>query len=509
LPDDRIVFVGDSITGRGGNGGENGWVAMIGRGLKEATPSSNYTLVPLGGSGQQVGSWLHTSKSPAPAVDAKPSYLDVKGVDMNIEFNRHTDVLVIMLGMNDALAPYLSDKPEEFKKWGDKYRDLIQTLRTRLTPRVIALATPTLCTEDINSPKNLVMDKMAEEMKSVAADEKCILLPTREAYKEVLYEGRKIRPDFHLNGDQVHPGLYGHVAIAMGMLRGLGAPDAAKSLFDHWFADLRKKEGAQPLSYELSLVPSLPPQAKLQFRLHVFNPGGQAKLDLPPGWNIHQLKTIPNETLFVLEAAPDRLVTHIMLHAGGKTRDIAIPAPWLVATANPGSWQGWNQGKFEAESAKIPFDDLVRTGTGLLSALAKAELKPGVPFKWGYFVSGVNYGGAGAPGAVDFAEHTFFGGAEYGYGLRWIQSERARQVIIKVSGCSFASSSHLQLWLNGESVFTGGPGRPAEATVPLKAGWNLLSFKSNYRQWQWQFLVDIDPVTGDNLDNLRFSVVPH
>src|SRR5947209_18591156 len=54
---DRIIFIGDSITGQGAKGGKGGWIAMIGEGLRLVHPDLKVTLIGLGGSGSTVGAW--------------------------------------------------------------------------------------------------------------------------------------------------------------------------------------------------------------------------------------------------------------------------------------------------------------------------------------------------------------------------------------------------------------------------------------------------------------------
>ena len=502
---DRIVFIGDSITGQGGNGGERGWVGLIGGAMKEAAPANHQTLVPLGGSGQTVGGWTNVERKSRTA----PAFLDVKAFDVQAELNQHADVVVIMLGMNDVLSPSMKDAPDARQKWIASYRSLIAALRERTTPRLVALATPTPCTEDPSSPKNEVMDKMVEEIKKLAAEEKCVVLPTRATAWEVLAETRRVKPDTHIAGDQVHPNNFGHLAIAAGMLKGLGEDAAAKILRDRVTADLRKAGAGSPLSYEVDLVPQRQPGAGLQFRIRSYHSTGKVKLELPEGWSVKDAKEESRETVFVVDAVPDRLVNRLVLRGGGEPREILIPAPWLVGTGNIG-WTGWKSGVFDREAGRLPTDEIARTGTAIADAMAKMELKPGVPVVWKQYVGGVNYGGAGAPGVLDFAAVTYFSGGEVGYGLRWIQSDRERSVVIKISKTGFAGTSHLETWLNGDTVYAGDTAKAKgkEFPVKLKAGWNLLSFKSNFQQWQWQFAIDLQAVAGDTLDGLRYSSIP-
>lgn len=505
-PEDRIVFIGDSITGQGGNGKHNGWVGMIGIALKETDPAHRQTLVALGGSGQTVGGWVNVERKSRTAS----TFLDVKAFDVQAELNQHADVVVIMLGMNDVLAPRQKDDEESYRKWIEEYRTLISALRERTTPRLIALATPTPCTEDPASPKNAVMDTMIVQLAKLAAEEKCTLLPTRDTTWEVHAMGRRLKPDFHFTSDQVHPGGAGHLAIAAGMLRGLGEPKAADLLLKRAEADVRKSLGASALSYEVSLPIYTKPGDALQFEIRAYHGGGRAELTTPEGWAIRETRVGRDETIFVV-AAPNEypLISRLTLKSGSDTRGIAIPAPWLVGTGNLG-WKGWVSGVFNPEIGRLSSDESVRTGKNFTHAMNVIELTPTKLVGWKPYVGGVNYGGGGAPGAVDFAAVTYFMGGEVGYGLRWIHSDRERPVKIKAGRTGFAGVSHLELWLNGSSVYMGDPlkAKGREFPVRLNAGWNLLSFKSNFQQWQWQFSIDMEAVEGDTLEALRYSIVP-
>ena len=498
-PADRVIFIGDSITARGGlQDGTWGWVALINRALKEKDAANKQTLVTLGGSGQTVESWLNIETNSRTA----PTFLDLKAFDVQAELGRPADVVVIMLGMNEVGAPRIQDVPESYAKWIGNYRTLIKSVRERTSPRVVILATPTPCTENPESPKNQVLDKMVAELKKMAKEDGCLVAPTRDTAWAILHQGRRERPDFHITDDQIHPNPIGCMAIAAGMLRGLGEEDAAKNVLEKLSAETREKS-PQGLSYEVSLTPDQKPSPTLQFRIRAYHSKDKAELDLPEGWKIASTKSSPGETEFTVTGAPDHLINRIGLRAGQQSFTIQIPAPWLVGTGNVG-WQGWHGGTFDPQLAKLPTDDVIRTGTGIAEAMAHMELKAGVPVTWKIFVEGINSTGAGDPGALDFSAVTYYLGGEVGYGLRWISSDRDRPVTVKASRIGKPA---LAVWLNGESVFSN-ESATSEIKSTLKKGWNLLSFKSNYQAWGWQFAINLKPAEGDNLDDLRYSATP-
>jgi lysophospholipase L1-like esterase len=245
---DRIVFIGDSITGQGAKGGKGGWIAMIGEGLNLARPDAKPTLIGLGGSGSTVGAWLgHEKRS-----RNEPVALDVKEIDVGKTLDAGAEIVVVMLGMNDALSPSLKNEPADFDAWIIRYSELVGAIRARSHPRVIAVATVTPCTEDPASPKNLALAELNQRLVKLAQEKRFLLLPTNEASYEVQSMGRAHQPHFHITSDFVHPNAAGHMAIAVGMLRGLGEETLAAKLIEQHSALYRPAADKLPtLSYTL------------------------------------------------------------------------------------------------------------------------------------------------------------------------------------------------------------------------------------------------------------------
>lgn len=220
---ERIVFIGDSITGQGGGWLGAGHVFKMREALSAVHPDAKPDLVPLGGSGMGIGAWLGLAKN-----EAKQKHdLDVKGVEVAAALSQPADVMVVMLGMNDVLAPYVNETDASLDQWIANYRELISVLSARLKPKVIGLATITPQTEDPETPKNRVMARMNERISKLAVELKARLLPTNALYWDVLAQGRKTQADFTLAGDRIHPGATGHIVMAMAMLKGLGEDKAA------------------------------------------------------------------------------------------------------------------------------------------------------------------------------------------------------------------------------------------------------------------------------------------
>jgi len=146
----RIVFIGDSITGQGGGWLGAGYVFKVRDALTATYPNSKPDLVPLGGSGMGVGAWLSLAKN----EDKQKHDLDVKGVEVAAALAKPADVMIVMLGMNDVLAPYVNETDERLDQWLADYRELIRALSAKLKPKVIGIATITPQTEDPQTPKN-------------------------------------------------------------------------------------------------------------------------------------------------------------------------------------------------------------------------------------------------------------------------------------------------------------------------------------------------------------------
>lgn len=219
----RIVFVGDSITGQGGGWLNTGYVFKIRDALAAAHPTSAPDLVPLGGSGMGINSWLSLTKD----ATKQTRDLDVKGVQVAEALSKPADALIIMLGMNDVLAPYVNDTDASLDQWLTHYRELVTFLREKLKPKTLCIATITPQTEDPGSPKNRVMARMNQRLEKLAADLHATLAPTNQMYWQTLQEGRKTQPDFTLAGDRIHPNAAGHLTIAAAMLTALGEADAS------------------------------------------------------------------------------------------------------------------------------------------------------------------------------------------------------------------------------------------------------------------------------------------
>ena len=493
---------------------------MIGEGLRAAHPDAAQTLVALGGSGQTVGSWSNIEKSSL----TKPQTLDVKRYDVQTELSLPADGIVVMLGMNDVLSPSLRDTQADIDKWAVTYETLVKTLQARTHARYVGVAQVTPCTENKLSPKNLVLAKLNAQIARIAKADGFSLLPTNDTAWSVLAEGRTWNANFHVAGDTVHPTGAGHIAIAIGMLTGFGETAGAQALRDKRLAtEFANSAGTLPaLTLQIESKPAVSnPNRTRDVTVRFFwHPAAgtadapTAHLTSPDGFT--PAKDVRGATgEFHVTGMCDWLTTPFSVTATAgtitKTATAVIPAAW-IAGATPPNQPGWtvrNPWTFDPAAGALPFDDRIATG----AAFSDSTLTVGnEPLTWTRYTPCIDYVGGADPNSVDFAAVSFFGNFSDGYAARWIYSPKERPVQLSFATSGWGGTDHLQVWVNGTSVYAGHFGRvpKAEAVAPatLKSGWNSLTFKSAHLQWLWQVSVAVNGVAGDDLADLRYATVP-
>jgi hypothetical protein len=109
---------------------------------------------------------------------------------------------------------------------------------------------------------------------------------------------------------------------------------------------------------------------------------------------------------------------------------------------------------------------------------------------------------------VDFAGIAFFQNFEGGYGARWIHSDTVRRLRLDLKTSGVGSAIHLTAWLNGQRLYSEfihkEPKRQASREVDLRAGWNVLVFKSCHRTWQWQQAINLTELDGSLPQGLEY-----
>jgi len=363
----RVIFVGDSITGQSRNV-KTGYAHQFEAAVRATYPNATPQIISLGGSGHSVGSWAGVEKNSR----EKSVVLDIKTNDVHKVLAQPADVLVIMLGMNDVLAPYVDDTPESIDKWTARYQKLIDALKVRVSPGVLALAGITPCTEDPQSPKNQLISKLNDQIALLAKNNNARLLPTSQTVWDIQMQGRRLRPDYHVTADFVHPTTAGHIGIAMGMLDGLGETAAVdwlrKNRLDEYNKHMASRHTA-PFSWEIKQLQANDISDKLSYAItyHWLDTQTQPSVTVntPQGWQVSPNQLTTATGTFTLTGNANQWQNKLTLNANvnGQTQstDLYIPAPWLVGYSFV--QRLWKQPGyvFMADKAHTPIDDVIET----------------------------------------------------------------------------------------------------------------------------------------------------
>ena len=568
-PGDHILFIGDSITGLGDReittqSRDTEFVPLIRQALAATHKDSKFELVTLGASGSTVGAWLNFF---ARAADPKQKEFttDVPQFGVKATLARNWDVVIIMLGMNDVLQPAVNDDKESLANWDASYARLVQTVRDRVHPRVVALAQCTMASEDPNAAMNKFVDKLNEHVAATAKKADCVFLETDIKYKLFLTAGRMGRSDFHVTYDFIHPTAEGQAAIAEGMLQGLGDNDSLMTLTKNSLGSLLKPEKETSYTYQFcSAVPGatfggpwglytvrgeeIPndisikicqrrgstlkhlsakeiecPSLKLiepegwkgevTFSRCVFFPGGIAK-DSLNGIACFDLVQKPDS----IAGLKTTLAFNSTWNGQKKRLEVPLPAPWLI-TAGPVYF--WADHKFDEKAARTAIDDAIEAGKDLTGPIdvvmhssSDGNPQPNTTGKltWHRFFPSVDYTGGDAPGNVDFWSISYPHVFETGYAARWVWSEKDRPVRLVASSKGFTRGTYMQVWVNGKKEYGGEVSEEKdmkkEFAGSLKKGWNCVAFRCCHRSYFFQSDLEMLGVEKDNLEDLRFSVVP-
>jgi len=520
-PNDRIIFVGDSITAISASS-HQGFYHQLTNELHTVYPSYNNEVIALGFHGHTVFDWKDNLevKSRTQSVPAHSG-----GFDVQTAFAKHGDIVFIMLGMNDILRPQVLDDEAVLLTWKEKYRELVGAIRERVTPREIVLCEITPLTEDPLAPKNRVRERMNQLARELANEEKCLSAATGASVFNEVVRCRKARQDYHLIPDTVHPQPpMGHSAMIKAMMAAL-RDDKLIAAFDAKIsAEIAKLAPAKP-----GVTTWFKPQpgcaadrAEQTYRLACFwNDGTDAKaarvptfsLEVPHGWTVVEGPVTKTEATFTVHGVSELLQTPVTITAKADDetvrQTVQIPAPWRVVCGpdNGGAWTG--QRTYQPTNS-IPFmeADLV-AGKHFLEPFNDGKKTYG----WQVNTPCVDYTDGSNPNAVVPYSLTFGSPSDVLYAVRWVYSAKARPVEIELTHRTFSATLGFVVWINGERVLTAdlnrGGKNKATGQAALKQGWNCLLVRNDHLQWQRQFACALRPVTAnDTLDDLRYSVMP-
>ena len=519
-PNDRIIFVGDSITAQG-VGGSQGYYHQFTNVLHTVYPSYSNEVIGLGFSGNTLFDWKDNLevKSRTQSVPANTG-----GFDVQTAFAKHGDIVFILLGMNDILRPTMRDDEVVLQTWKAKLRELVLAIRERVTPREIVLCEITPLTEDPLSPKNRVRDRLGTLASELAKEEKCRTAATAASVFDAVARCRNVRQDYHVIPDTVHPQQpLGHTAILRGMVSALQDDKLGAALNAKIDADIAKLMPAKPtVTTWFKPQPGCPAErAEQVYRLTCFwNDGTEAKaprvptfsLEVPEGWSVAESPVTKTEATFTVRGTPERLQNPVTVVAkvGEETvrQTVQIPAPWrVVCGPDNGGVLGRNPAYQPTNSIPFMEADLV-AGKHYLEPFTDGKKTYG----WQVNTPCVDYTAGDDPNSVVPYSLCFGSPDDVLYAVRWVYSAKARPLQLQLSHRTFSATLGFVVWINGERVMTADLNRSgknkAVGQAALKQGWNCLLVRNDHLQWQRQFACALLPLDGDNLDDLRYSLLP-
>jgi len=519
-PNDRIIFVGDSITAQG-VGGTQGYYHQVTNALHAVYPSYRNEVIGLGFSGNTVFSWTDSLEVKS---RTEPVPANTGGFDIHTAFARPADLVLILLGMNDILRPTVTDDEAALLVWKEKYRELIRAIRKRVTPREVVLCEITPLTEDPRSPKNRVRDRLTQLTRELAREETCRTAATGAALFDVAARCRKARQDYHVIPDTVHPQQpLGHAAIARGMVEALQDDKLVEAFDARIDAELAKLLPAKPaLTYWLKPQPGCAAVSAGQtYRLECFwRDGKEAQpprvptfsLEVPEGWSVAEAPVTRAEAVFTVRGTPERLQTPltIVAKAGAEVirQAVQIPAPWRVVCGpdNGGAWAG-PRGYVPTNSVPFMEADLV-AGKHFLEPFTDGKKTYG----WQVNTPSVDYTAGDDPNSVVPYSLCFGSENDVLYAVRWVYSAKDRPVQLQLTHRTFSATHGFVVWINGERVLIADLNRSGKnktvGQAALKKGWNCLLVRNDHLHWQRQFACALLPAEGDTLDDLRYSIMP-
>jgi hypothetical protein len=408
--------------------------------------------------------------------------------------------------------------------WKAKLRELVLAIRERVTPREIVLCEITPLTEDPLSPKNRVRARLGQLAGELAKEERCRTAATAASVFDVAARCRNVRQDYHVIPDTVHPQQpLGHTAIIKAMAAALQDDKLAAAFEARIAAKVAELAPAKPcVTTWFKPQPGCPAdRAEQTYRIACFwNDGTEAKaprvptfsLELPEGWSAAESPVTKTEATFTIRGVPERLQTPVTIVAkvGEESyrQTVQVPAPWRVV-CGPDNGGAWGRSPVYQPTNSIPFmePELV-AGTHFLEPFTDGKKTYG----WQVNTPCVDYTAGDDPNAVVPYSLCFGSPNDVLYAVRWVYSAKARPVQLQLTHRTFSATLGFEIWMNGTLAMTADLNRGGKnkevGQASLKQGWNCLLVRNDHLQWQRQFACALLPTEGDNLDDLRYSLVP-
>lgn len=498
---DHLVFCGDSITCHSWTRA-NGCHHFVTNAIERAGRVKGVTVTGLGFCGNTVGSWLGREKAtrgPNAATELSNRHGDLfLPQDVKKTLDGKVDVVAILLGMNDILMPAVGDKDEAREAWARDYARLASNLWARTKARELVLGTFTPLTADPDGPKNRARADMNRRIRQIAKEMSAIVWEAGPAAETTIAETRRCDPSFREAPDFVHPGDFGHLAMAAAFCRAVGEDEAAADLDGRRRELMEKRFPLKPsVSYRLhprSL--STPTAERLAYDL-VWNVRGmknpELTFEVPDGWTCSPRAAQDFEGSVRIVANPNRWrnVVRIRAREGAAVAEVEVPfaAPWCVSEGFdfPSAWRGMS---WQTNAVPPVTADQVR---------------------WPRLLAGTwDYLGKCSSASVDLYQALFGSVRDSVYIRRRIVSGKPRTVGFVIGTEAFSATLGFVVSLNGAEVWRGTLARDAnriepQAELSLAAGANELVIRVDHNQWQRQFSFDFKPKAEDSLSDLRFD----
>ena len=201
-PDERVVFLGDSITQGGDRPG--GYVDLVRTAVKESHPGAAIEVIGAGISGNKV-----------PDLENR--------LDRDVLAKKPTTV-VVYIGINDV---WHSTKGQGTPK--DRFESGLRSIveRIRAAGARVILCTPSVIGEKTGgaNPLDAMLDEYSGVTRSIASSMKTGLIDLRQACLKHLVAANAAQAEKGvLTGDGVHLNAAGNRFVAERMLEGLGVP---------------------------------------------------------------------------------------------------------------------------------------------------------------------------------------------------------------------------------------------------------------------------------------------
>lgn len=196
-PNDRVVFLGDSITAQ-----------------------KLYTQYVQNFYGAYHPDWKVGFVNAGVGGDTSSGAVNRVQKDV---INQNPTVVTICFGMNDAAYRPTVD-PEGLKKFSDGMKQLISVIREKTKARIVLLSTT--CVDPHRNEKlagyNTTLAAFVAETKRIAESEKLPFIDLHHTMLKQLEKGQAADPGFTLIPDSVHPNEAGHTLMTLTILKAWG-----------------------------------------------------------------------------------------------------------------------------------------------------------------------------------------------------------------------------------------------------------------------------------------------